>query len=89
MVRAMLEELRPIAADPRALLTYLNRDLTRILQHAGRLIFVAAAYAVVQLDLRRLQYAQAGQVTVPACFCVGGVKYRNPTRCPLDRAKGW
>jgi hypothetical protein len=28
-----------------------------ILQHAGRLIFVTAAYAVVQLDLRRLPYA--------------------------------
>jgi serine phosphatase RsbU (regulator of sigma subunit) len=63
MVRAMIEELRPVAADPGAFLTHLNRDLTRILRHAGGLIFVTAAYAVIHLDVGRLDYAQAGHPT--------------------------
>jgi hypothetical protein len=57
MVRAMLEPLRPLASDPGALLTHLNRDLTRILRQAGSLIFVTAAYAVIDLGENRLRYA--------------------------------
>jgi serine phosphatase RsbU (regulator of sigma subunit)/CBS domain-containing protein len=63
MVRAMIEELRPVAADPGAFLTHLNRDLTRILRHAGGLIFVTASYAVIHMDVGRLDYAQAGHPT--------------------------
>jgi serine phosphatase RsbU (regulator of sigma subunit) len=63
MVRAMMEELRPFAADPGVLLTRLNRNLTRILRQTGSLIFVTAAYAVIHLGLRRLRYAQAGHPT--------------------------
>jgi serine phosphatase RsbU (regulator of sigma subunit) len=63
MVRAMIEELRPEATDPGAFLTHLNRNLTRILRHAGGLIFVTAAYAVIDLAPRRLLYAQAGHPT--------------------------
>ncbi|MBC7366801.1 MAG: SpoIIE family protein phosphatase [Undibacterium sp.] len=47
MVRALLEQLRPVGADPGALLTGLNRDLTRILRQTDSLIFVTAAYAVI------------------------------------------
>jgi serine phosphatase RsbU (regulator of sigma subunit) len=60
MIRAMIEEMRPIAAEPGALLTRLNRDLTRILRQNGELIFVTAAYAVLSLDHDRLRYVQAG-----------------------------
>jgi sigma-B regulation protein RsbU (phosphoserine phosphatase) len=60
MIRAMLEELRPVAADPGVLLTRLNRDLARILRQGGELIFVTAAYAVIHLGFGRLRYAQAG-----------------------------
>jgi sigma-B regulation protein RsbU (phosphoserine phosphatase) len=63
MVRAMLEELRPFAADPGVMLTRLNRNLGRILHQTGSLIFVTAAYAVVHLGQRRLRYAQAGHPT--------------------------
>jgi serine phosphatase RsbU (regulator of sigma subunit) len=63
MVRAMLEELRPFAADPGVLLTRLNRNLSRILRQTGSLIFVTAAYAVIHLGSRRLRYAQAGHPT--------------------------
>jgi sigma-B regulation protein RsbU (phosphoserine phosphatase) len=63
MVRAMMEELRPFAADPGVLLTRLNRNLSRILRQTGSLIFVTAAYAVIDLGSRRLRYAQAGHPT--------------------------
>ena len=63
MVRAMIEELRPVAVDPGVLLTRLNRDLTRILRQTGSTIFVTAAYAVIHLGFGRLRYAQAGHPT--------------------------
>jgi sigma-B regulation protein RsbU (phosphoserine phosphatase) len=63
MVRAMMEEFRPFAADPGVLLTRLNRNLSRILRQTGSLIFVTAAYAVIHLGSRRLRYAQAGHPT--------------------------
>ena len=63
MVRTMLEELRPHAADPAALLTRLNAGLTRLLQRTGDMIFVTAAYAVIDAAGRKLTYAQAGHPT--------------------------
>ena len=63
MVRALLEPLRPLASDPAKLLTRLNRDLTRMLRQAGSLIFVTAAYVVIDLTAGRVRYAQAGHPT--------------------------
>ena len=63
MIRAMVEELRPIAVDPGVMLTRLNRDLTRILRQTGGMIFVTAAYAVIHLGFGKLRYAQAGHPT--------------------------
>lgn len=63
MVRAIIEELRSIAADPALFLTRLNRDLTNILRQTGSLIFVTAAYVVIDLGGERLRYAQAGHPT--------------------------
>jgi serine phosphatase RsbU (regulator of sigma subunit) len=63
MIRAMLEELQPVAGEPGALLTRLNRDLARILRQTDGLIFVTAAYSVIDLRSRLLRYAQAGHPT--------------------------
>jgi sigma-B regulation protein RsbU (phosphoserine phosphatase) len=84
MVRAMMEELRPFAADPGVLLTRLNRDLTRILRQTGSLIFVTAAYAVIHLGLRRLRYAQAGHPT-PLCWDASARAVRK-VNCPSEIA---
>ncbi len=84
MVRAMLEELRPIAADPGVLLTRLNRDLTRILRQTGGMIFVTAAYAVIHLGFGKLRYAQAGHPT-PLRWDQQARKMR-PVTCPPEAA---
>lgn len=84
MIRAMLEELRPIAADPGVLLTRLNRDLTRLLRQTGDLIFVTAAYVVLSLDQRKLRYAQAGHPT-PLRWDAR-TRTVQPVACPPDRA---
>lgn len=63
MVRAMIEELRPHAADPGRMLTELNAHLTRLLQRTGDMIFVTAAYGVADAATRQLVYAQAGHPT--------------------------
>lgn len=84
MVRAMIEELRPVAADPGVLLTRLNRDLTRILRQAGGLIFVTAAYMVIHLESGRLNYAQAGHPT-PLRWDAH-TKAVRPVACPSECA---
>jgi phosphoserine phosphatase RsbU/P len=63
MLRAFAEELRPIAADPGAVLTRLNQSLLRVLRQAGNLLFVTAAYAVVDMGASSLAYSQAGHPT--------------------------
>jgi phosphoserine phosphatase RsbU/P len=67
MIRAMLEQLRPVALDPGAFLSGLNRDLTRILRQAGDMIFVTAAYCVLDPGRGRLRYSQAGHPTPLVC----------------------
>ena len=84
MVRAMIEELRPVAADPGVLFTRLNRDLTRILRQAGGLIFVTAAYMVIHLESGRLNYAQAGHPT-PLRWDAR-TKTVRPVACPSEYA---
>ena len=63
MVRTTIEELRPHAADPAGLLTRLNAHLTRLLQRTGDMIFVTAAYAVIDAAGCQCSYAQAGHPT--------------------------
>ncbi|HWA09385.1 MAG TPA: SpoIIE family protein phosphatase [Opitutaceae bacterium] len=63
MVRTMIEELRVHAPEPAALLTELNAHLTKLLQRTGDMIFVTAAYGVIDPGTRRLSYAQAGHPT--------------------------
>ena len=63
MLRAFTEDLRPKAADPGALLTRLTQCLMGVLRQTGNLLFVTAAYAVVDLASGTLSYGQAGHPT--------------------------
>jgi sigma-B regulation protein RsbU (phosphoserine phosphatase) len=60
MVRALVEELRPVAMDPGQLLTRINCDLRAILQQAGTPLFTTAFYLVVDVEKRELLFANAG-----------------------------
>ncbi|HAV61718.1 MAG TPA: hypothetical protein DCY13_05055, partial [Verrucomicrobiales bacterium] len=60
MIRAMMEELRPIAADPGAFMTQVNQDLRAILKQSGTLMFATAVYLTVDLDRREYRYVCAG-----------------------------
>ncbi len=60
MVRALVEELRPMAGDPGQLLTRINRDIRSILQQTGTPLFTTAFYLVADLETRRITYANAG-----------------------------
>ncbi len=60
MVRAMVEELKPIASDPGELLTRINRDLRTILQQTGTPLFTTAFYLIADLENRQFRYANAG-----------------------------
>lgn len=60
MVRAMVEELKPIASDPGQLLARINRDLRAILQQTGTPLFTTAFYLVADLESRQFFFANAG-----------------------------
>lgn len=60
ILRGLIEECMPHAADPGSMLTHLNTSLTRVLRAGGDLIFVTAGYAVIDLNAGSLGYAQAG-----------------------------
>jgi serine phosphatase RsbU (regulator of sigma subunit) len=63
MIRAFSEQLRSQAGDPGALLTRLNQGLMGVLRQTGNLLFVTAAYAVVDADNATVLYGQAGHPT--------------------------
>ncbi|MEO7297204.1 MAG: SpoIIE family protein phosphatase [Verrucomicrobiota bacterium] len=60
MVRAMVEELKSVAADPGQLLTRINRDLRAILKQTGTPLFTTAFYLIADLESRQFFYANAG-----------------------------
>jgi sigma-B regulation protein RsbU (phosphoserine phosphatase) len=60
MVRALVEELKPLGSDPGRLLTRLNRDLCAILKHAGSPTLTTAFYLVADAATGTLRYANAG-----------------------------
>jgi phosphoserine phosphatase RsbU/P len=60
MVRALVEELKPVAGDPGKLMTQLNRDLCAILKHTGSPMLTTAFYMVVDAAAGTLRYANAG-----------------------------
>jgi phosphoserine phosphatase RsbU/P len=60
ILRALVEELTPIAADPGQLLGQINRDLRVILKQSGTPMFTTAFYLVADLERREICYANAG-----------------------------
>jgi len=60
MVRALVEELKPLSADPGKLLTQLNRDLCAILKHTGSPTLTTAFYLTADTTTGKLRYANAG-----------------------------
>jgi sigma-B regulation protein RsbU (phosphoserine phosphatase) len=60
IVRALVEELTPESSDPGALLGQLNRDLRSILKQSGTPLFTTAFYMVVDIQEKRVSFANAG-----------------------------
>ena len=62
MLRALMEELKPVAHDPGKTLTQLNQDLVLILQRPGRPMFATGLYAVFDLHTASLRVSKAGHL---------------------------
>jgi sigma-B regulation protein RsbU (phosphoserine phosphatase) len=60
VIRALLEELKPLSRDPGALLTRLNQELLNILRHADASILTTACCLVADAATGTLRYANAG-----------------------------
>ncbi len=60
MIRALVEELKPAAADPGKFLTKLNCDLYAILKHTGSPMLTTAFYLVADWKTGVMRYANAG-----------------------------
>jgi len=60
MVRALVEELKPVARSTGEFLTKLNRDLYSILKHTGRPLLTTAVYLVADSASGVMQFANAG-----------------------------
>jgi sigma-B regulation protein RsbU (phosphoserine phosphatase) len=60
MIRALLEELKPLAHDPGQFFTKLNRDLHAILKHAGTPMLTTGFYLVANWKTGIVRYTNAG-----------------------------
>ncbi|HEY0076007.1 MAG TPA: SpoIIE family protein phosphatase [Abditibacteriaceae bacterium] len=60
MIRAVLEELKPLAHEPGQLLNELNRALSEILRRARTPIFTSAFYLVADSTNGTMRYSNAG-----------------------------
>jgi sigma-B regulation protein RsbU (phosphoserine phosphatase) len=60
MVRALVEEIKPLSGDPGKLLSQLNRDLCAILKQTGSPTLITAFYLTVDSITGRTRYANAG-----------------------------
>lgn len=60
MLRALVEELSRSATDAGELMTLINRELTKILQQTGAILFATALYAIVDSAAGTLRYSIAG-----------------------------
>jgi phosphoserine phosphatase RsbU/P len=60
MIRALVEELLPVAHDPGQFLAGINHGLLAILKHAEEPLFATAFYLVVDVGQGRMRYANAG-----------------------------
>ena len=60
MIRALVEELKPVATNPGEFMTKLNRDLHAILRHTGSPLLTTAFYLVADCRSSKLRFANAG-----------------------------
>jgi phosphoserine phosphatase RsbU/P len=60
MIRALVEELKPVAPNPGQFMTQLNRDLCAILKHSGAPLLTTAIYLVADWKTGAMSYANAG-----------------------------
>jgi sigma-B regulation protein RsbU (phosphoserine phosphatase) len=60
MIRALVEELKPLARDPGQFLSKLNLDLHAILRHTGSPMLTTAFYMVAEASSGVIRYANAG-----------------------------
>ncbi len=60
MIRPLVDELTSKASDPDVLLGEINQELVAILRQANSTVFATAFYMVMDLQQRRLCYANAG-----------------------------
>ncbi len=60
MIRALVEELKPLAMQPGEFLTKLNNDLCAILRHTGTPLLTTAFYLVADCQAATMRYANAG-----------------------------
>jgi sigma-B regulation protein RsbU (phosphoserine phosphatase) len=60
MIRALAEELKPLATDPGQFLSKLNSDLHAILKHTGTPMLTTAFYLVADWRTGTMRYANAG-----------------------------
>ena len=60
MIRALVEELRPLAHEPGAFMTKLNSELFTILKHTGTPILTTAFYLVAHAGTGQMRYTNAG-----------------------------
>ncbi len=65
IIRALVEELTPLASDPGQFLTHINRELLAILKQTRAPLFASAFYLVADAGRGQLRYATAGH---PAPF---------------------
>jgi sigma-B regulation protein RsbU (phosphoserine phosphatase) len=60
MIRALVEELKPLSGNPGEFLTKLNSDLCAILKHTGTPLLTTAFYLVADSQSAVMRYANAG-----------------------------
>ena len=60
MIRAIVEELRPVLSDPARAMDGLNAGLLGILRQTGKPLFATALYMVVDVRRMEVRYARAG-----------------------------
>ena len=60
MIRALVEELKPLALQPGEFLTKLNSDLFTLLKHSGTPLLTTAFYLVADGRTGKMVYANAG-----------------------------
>ena len=94
IMRGLLEELMPVAADPGKFLTEINRSLHAILRRTREPFLATAFYVIVDIATGELRFASAGH---PSPFLIRGkarevepLKFCDPRHGPalglFDRA---